>query len=638
VDRCSHCGFSFRETGAFTSLAGAASEAALSLVGRVINDKYRVVSVLGEGGFGVVYKVELLLFDSNNTFALKLLHPSLSEDPKFRRRFLREAALAMEIIHENTIQIREFGRTDDGHLFFTMDYCEGTPLNQVIAREGCLALNRALDVTRQILSVMRLAHSRGIIHRDLKPENIFLERSPSRRDFVKVGDFGLAKSFGEGSINADITRGGILGTPRYMSPEQARGVEDLDHRSDLYAVGVILFEMLYGVVPFERSAGDGSANGAGETSTPAAGATPLGVGAAAVPHAVSSILRRALATHREDRYQSAEEFLDALETLPRYTPTYVEPAAPQQARGHPWWRQAAVVAVVGLVIAFLAAVLSDHFPPKQSVPETVARSGPLPLGPLGPVLSEHGIPRERSAPATGGIPSSAGEHELETSIDELKAERTSVLPVWAAPDVRSYLPLQRGATFRYKVRRGKEPERDLVFQVADEPQKGVFLVKVSPGERTFRWVIDERENAFKQEFLLPEQETGEMTRTVTRTHLALPANHPLVEDFTVAGIKVHARPADFGNLYKDCLLVEMREGTRLEFRYFRKGQGLVGLVVYELLAPETTSAVLTQAAQGDPEADIIWADQLPGAAAAALPSSREPRLRYRQVYARYLVP
>src|SRR5690606_15169635 len=245
LERCQGCGFSIRETRAYELEPRVERD---TMIGRVINDKYRVVSVLGEGGFGVVYKVEFLLFDSSNTFALKLLHPTLSQDPKFRRRFLREAALAMQLIHENTIQIREFGRTEDGNLFFTMDYCEGEPLNVVLAREQFLSVNRALGISLQILSVMTQAHSRGIMHRDLKPENVFLERLPSTatgrvnrfercRDFVKVGDFGLAKSYRDSASVTDITYGGIIGTPRYMSPEQARGCDDLDHRSDLYSIG-----------------------------------------------------------------------------------------------------------------------------------------------------------------------------------------------------------------------------------------------------------------------------------------------------------------------------------------------------------------------------------------------------------------
>ena len=144
-DFCPRCGFSFLETRAGD---GPAPSSSTDLVGTVINGKYRVLSVLGEGGFGIVYKVELLLFDTANIFALKLLHPALSQDRTFRRRFLREAGLAMSLIHENTIQIREFGQTDDGHLFFTMDYCTGEPLKNVIQRERYLTVNRALVIVR----------------------------------------------------------------------------------------------------------------------------------------------------------------------------------------------------------------------------------------------------------------------------------------------------------------------------------------------------------------------------------------------------------------------------------------------------------------------------------------------------------
>ena len=325
-ERCPYCGYSFLETSAFEEREGQPPE---SLIEQIINDKYRIVSVLGEGGFGVVYKVELLLFDTANIFALKLLHPSLSQDQSFRRRFLREAAVAMQLIHENTIQIREFGRTEDGTLFYTMDYCAGESLKTVIAREGFLTVNRALRITQQILSVMQLAHSRGIMHRDLKPENVFLLRQDRRRDFVKVGDFGLAKSFLEGSQEGgDITRGCILGTPRYMSPEQARGLEDLDHRSDLYSIGVMLYEMLYGEVHEDGLIGDPAGHGLLRP--------PSNLGHV-VPQAVWHVVHRALAPRRADRFQSADEFSAAIAALPSYTPTYLEPQIHEPSRRSAWW-------------------------------------------------------------------------------------------------------------------------------------------------------------------------------------------------------------------------------------------------------------------------------------------------------------
>ena len=242
---CSRCGTALGVQNT-SSCAGDAAQ----LLGRVVNDKYEVLSVLGVGGMGVVYKVRHLILQRRNLFALKILHPKISNDEHFRTRFLREVEVAMELTHENIIQIRDFGLTEENQLFFTMDYFRGQSLRALIRKEYRIPQDRAVGILRQLLKAMCEAYRQGIVHRDLKPDNILVERIAEGEDEVKILDFGIAKMLdaGDGS-DQQTTRGGILGSPKYMSPEQVTG-DPVDHRSDLYSLGIIFFEMLTGKPPF----------------------------------------------------------------------------------------------------------------------------------------------------------------------------------------------------------------------------------------------------------------------------------------------------------------------------------------------------------------------------------------------------
>lgn len=333
---CQRCGFGLDRTGTVPRNTPSAEQ----WIGKTINDKYRVGSILGEGGFGTVFRVELLLFEDHKPFALKLLHPDLSKNEEFRKRFLREAAMAMELVHPNAIQVREFDQTPDGDLYFTMDYCPGEPLKNVLARESFFTINRAIPLVIQMLSVLEAAHAKEIIHRDLKPDNVFLVRETNAGEQAMVGDFGLAKSIernnGTGRFGpdaTDLTKGGIVGTPKYMSPEQARG-EPLDGRSDLFSIGVILFEMITGELP-PRLEAKGRFSGIGNGNTEPPGLQRLRElipPNLVVPRAVLEVIARALEPRPAARFQSATEFRESLEALPTYTPTYIEPRRPRRKR------------------------------------------------------------------------------------------------------------------------------------------------------------------------------------------------------------------------------------------------------------------------------------------------------------------
>ncbi|MBI4917341.1 MAG: serine/threonine protein kinase [Acidobacteria bacterium] len=218
--------------------------------GRVIDGKYRLVRLIGEGGMGVVYEAqhEVLL----RPLAVKLLSPSYSMDPSVSRRFLREAQAAGRIGHDNICEVLDFGSTPEGVLYMVMPLLKGGTLATAISACRVVPVERTVDIISQTLDALAAAHSHGIVHRDLKPENIFLTTVASRADFVKVFDFGIAKILSPdptpSGVSPHLTKTGtVMGTIAYMAPEQARGDPGVDHRADLYSVGAILYEMLTGV-------------------------------------------------------------------------------------------------------------------------------------------------------------------------------------------------------------------------------------------------------------------------------------------------------------------------------------------------------------------------------------------------------
>ncbi len=215
-------------------------------VGSTLASKYRLVELIGTGAMGRVYRAQHLALESE--VAVKLLNPELAGDPQTVRRFQTEARAASRLRHPNTIQILDFGQSDTGILFLVMVYLRGRTLANVIEEER-MTPRRIRDLLGQALAALDEAHAMGVVHRDFKPENIFIEMLRTGKEHVKVLDFGIAKLRGEADPNL-TSRGAVCGTPEYMSPEQIRG-EELDARSDVYAAGVVLYEMLTGTRPFE---------------------------------------------------------------------------------------------------------------------------------------------------------------------------------------------------------------------------------------------------------------------------------------------------------------------------------------------------------------------------------------------------
>ena len=227
-------------------------EAGESLIGSVLAGRYRIERLLGSGGMGSVYRAEHVLM--RKACAVKVLHREMTQVKEVVARFEREAVAAARIEHPNVATATDFGQLENGSFYLVLEFIEGKSLSQLIAEHGALTEERALLITRQIADALSAAHGAGIVHRDLKPDNVMLVSKDLASDFVKVLDFGIAKVKIEepGPDHQALTRlNTVMGTPEYMSPEQARG-EPVDHRADLYTVGVILYEMLAGTSPFRH--------------------------------------------------------------------------------------------------------------------------------------------------------------------------------------------------------------------------------------------------------------------------------------------------------------------------------------------------------------------------------------------------
>jgi serine/threonine-protein kinase len=218
------------------------------LVGQVLADRYHIMKKLGEGGMGQVYLAEHVKMGRRS--AIKVMNPSMVHDPDAVARFNREAANASRISDSHVCAIYDFGETPDGLIYLAMEFIEGEPLTELIRQEGALPVARAADIAIQVAAALQAAHDLGIVHRDLKPDNIMLTRSRDGADAVKVVDFGLAKAVGGEGGGQQVTRTGfVVGTPEFMSPEQLSG-DKLDGRSDVYSLGLVLFNMLTGTLPF----------------------------------------------------------------------------------------------------------------------------------------------------------------------------------------------------------------------------------------------------------------------------------------------------------------------------------------------------------------------------------------------------
>jgi serine/threonine protein kinase len=286
------------------------------LIGKVIQGRYRLISRLGEGGMAVVYVAEHV--SVGRRFALKLLDPAQARDAEAIERFRREARAAAAIGDEHIVEIVDMGVLDIYSPYMVMELLEGRDLDKELkAHQGPFPISRAVEIATQCCHALGEAHKRGIVHRDIKPENIFLTKTSQGRDFVKILDFGVSKIL-EAAVDLrgqPLTASGFaLGTPHYMSPEQLYSEKEIDGRADVYSMGVVLFQMLIGRVPFDAASYPALAMKI--VNHPPPSMLEL---RSDIPVELQHIVFRALAKNPTDRFPSTEELAKALSSFSGYT-------------------------------------------------------------------------------------------------------------------------------------------------------------------------------------------------------------------------------------------------------------------------------------------------------------------------------
>jgi eukaryotic-like serine/threonine-protein kinase len=314
-------------------IAGAASAVGTRLINTLRREvheakqlgQYRLLRTLGAGGMGSVYLAEHRML--KRPCAIKLIREDRANDAHTLARFEREVRMTAQLSHWNTIEIFDYGRTDDGTFFYVMEYLPGLSLQDLLDRYGPLPAERVVHLLEQLCQALREAHQAGLIHRDIKPANVFAAKRGGLYDVVKLLDFGLVKPVGENPSVSLSQEGGISGTPLYMSPEQARGQSDLDGRSDIYSLGAVAYTLLTGRPPFE---------GTNPIDVVIAHARDEVVWPAQhelnVPADLERVVRRCLAKRREDRFQDAQSLEQALMACA---------AADQWTQSHAvrWWQE-----------------------------------------------------------------------------------------------------------------------------------------------------------------------------------------------------------------------------------------------------------------------------------------------------------
>jgi predicted Ser/Thr protein kinase len=376
------------------------------LIGTTIDGRYLVERVLGEGGMGLVYLGKHIVL--NKPLAIKVLRPDVSKDQEIITRFRQEAQSASSIGNQHIIDISDFGTLPDGSTYFIMEFLDGTDLSGAIEKAGQMPANRVVHIAKQLAQALGAAHENGIVHRDLKPDNVYLIKRGGDTDFVKVLDFGIAKV---GGSNSKLTRAGqVFGTPHYMSPEQCSG-SNVDHRTDIYAIGVMLYEMVTGDVPFDADNLMGIlTKHLYEDPVPPTQRNPN------LPREIEAVILKAMSKQTETRYQNMAEFYDDLvrvsEGLPAlamadgtgaYSTRRAAPtvggitAAPTSAPSN----KGIIVAVVGAILLLAAGgagFVAMNSQPEEpvavvTIPEPVA-TPPVPVPPTQPEVANTPPPVE----------------------------------------------------------------------------------------------------------------------------------------------------------------------------------------------------------------------------------------------------
>jgi serine/threonine-protein kinase len=420
------------------------------LIGQLVASRYRVLSQLGEGGMGNVFRAVQESIEKK--VALKVLKAEYSASPDMVVRFHREAVSACRIKHPNVVDVFDLGQLSDGRFYIAMDLLEGRDLGQVINEGGPLVPARAVHIALQICRALNAAHQSGIVHRDLKPENIFLHRTSDGDEIVKVVDFGiahlLAQSAGQSTppprvpgepvddldkpgADADrkLTRvGTVFGTPEYMAPEQAEGVH-IDHRADIYATGIIFYKMLTGKVPFTGSSFlEIISKHVGEEPPRMSKVNPE----LAIPRELEQVVLKALAKRPEDRFENMARFAQAI----AYASRDIRKARPPRRRAGIFIALAVFAVAVGGGGWFLrrrAQLRAQVVPPSPIAVALAPGPAPTPT-PSAAVSAERppvDLPTGAAAPSASAAPiaSAAPAASVAPIVSAVPAASASAVPV-----------------------------------------------------------------------------------------------------------------------------------------------------------------------------------------------------------------
>ena len=309
--RCPECLAVFRTAFSFCPADGATLIQCVEepLLGATIADRYVLEELIGEGAMGLVYRAAHVRLPRR--FAIKVLFGDQASDARMRLRFAQEASAACRLSHPNVVTVVDFGKSERGLLYLVMDYVDGETLSELIRREAPLAERRVIELARQLCEGLAHAHAQGIVHRDFKPDNVVLEPREGASAVPRILDFGLAISANEDAFDGRLTQHGwVVGTPAYLSPEQARD-DEVDQRSDLYALGVVMYEMLAGVPPFEGTAMEVAHRNMLEPVPPIRSRNPD----VHVSAELERVVRRLLEKDPEARFATAEEVIAALDRI-----------------------------------------------------------------------------------------------------------------------------------------------------------------------------------------------------------------------------------------------------------------------------------------------------------------------------------
>ena len=362
-----------------------------ALIGTVLLDRVRIERPIARGGMGKVYYGEQVRM--KRPCAIKILDPRLGgggDIAEFTRRFLLEASIAAKLTHPNVVTIFDYGETADGSCFIAMEYLEGKSLSDELKAVGRLPAERAIHIVRQVARALREAHPLGVVHRDMKPGNVYLVQRDDDDDVVKVLDFGLVKDNASGDGQDHTQFGQIMGSPRYMAPEQVQG-KNVDARTDVYSVGAMLYAMLAGRPPFDKASDLAILMAQVSENPPPIASVAPGV---VLPPGLEAVVMRCLAKNPDDRFASMEELINGLKLRPEglatssdsgalASPKLLPPVLSTEPIKSPKSRVPWVLAGAAAVVAVVAAVVLTRGgePSAATAPPPAIASAPVTAAP-----------------------------------------------------------------------------------------------------------------------------------------------------------------------------------------------------------------------------------------------------------------